>query len=216
CRDWCISRQLWWGHQIPAYSCHLLDEPDKKVWVAAEDETAALEEGRAILGSGSQDIVIERDEDVLDTWFSSALQPFSAFGWPKQSAALSKFYPLSVMETGHDILFFWVARMVMLGTNLTGQLPFKEILLHGIICDAHGRKMSKSLGNIIAPENVIEGISLKDLAAATKASYETGVLAKDELEKALQGQRKMFPDGIPECGADALRFTLLSHNIKSK
>ncbi|CAH1961894.1 unnamed protein product [Acanthoscelides obtectus] len=159
-RDWCISRQLWWGHQIPAYSYHLLDQPSDKKWVAAEDEAAALAKAMAVLGVAEEEIVIQRDEDVLDTWFSSALQPLSAFGWPKK-AAPDRFYPLSLMETGHDILFFWVARMVMLGTHLTGQLPFKEILLHGIICDSHGRKMSKSLGNIIAPDDVIDGITSK-------------------------------------------------------
>nr|XP_022920244.1 valine--tRNA ligase [Onthophagus taurus] len=128
---------------------------------------------------------------------------------------LKKLYPLSIMETGHDILFFWVARMVMLGTQLTGQLPFSKILLHGIVCDAHGRKMSKSLGNVISPEDVIHGSTLKELENALDKNYKSGLITKEEFNKAIAGQKKMFPEGIPQCGADALRFTLCSHNIKN-
>ncbi|KAG5898253.1 hypothetical protein JTB14_029631 [Gonioctena quinquepunctata] len=214
-RDWCISRQLWWGHQVPAYSCHDQKNPEKTIWVAAENEQVARWKAAGKLGAEEADVIVNQDEDVLDTWFSSALQPFAAFGWPQQTDDLARYYPLTLMETGHDIIFFWVARMVMLGTQLTGKLPFQKILLHGIVCDAHGRKMSKSVGNVVAPEDVIRGISLEKMEETTKCSHASGVLSAEELNKAVQGQRKMFPAGIPECGSDALRFTLMSHNIKS-
>ncbi|KAJ8924985.1 hypothetical protein NQ315_001150 [Exocentrus adspersus] len=187
-RDWCISRQLWWGHQVPAYTCCLPNSPSKSVWVAAASVEEARTKAAKQLEANEEDLQVTRDEDVLDTWFSSALLPFVAFGWPRQTEDLSKYYPLSLMETGHDILFFWVARM--------------------------GRKMSKSVGNVVAPENVIHGASLKELAEGSKESHEAGVLSKEELERAIRGQKKMFPEGIPECGTDALRFTLMSHNIK--
>ncbi|KAL5011472.1 hypothetical protein ScPMuIL_010023 [Solemya velum] len=151
------------------------------------------------------------DEDVLDTWFSSALFPFSAMGWPDQTSDLEKYYPTDLLETGSDILFFWVARMVMLGKTLTGKIPFSEVLLHGILRDAHGRKMSKSLGNVINPMDVINGISLQDLHKQVEESN----LDPAEIEKAKAGQREQFPEGIRECGTDALRFTLCSYNIKA-
>ncbi|KRT85570.1 tRNA synthetase [Oryctes borbonicus] len=158
-RDWCISRQLWWGHRIPIYSCHIEGEQNTYCVAASSLETAKIK-GGIKLGCESNRIIAVQDEDVLDTWFSSALLPFSAFGWPNDDE-LNRYYPLSLMETGHDILFFWVARMVMLGMQLTGKLPFSKVLLHGIIRDGEGRKMSKSLGNVIAPEDVILGRSLQ-------------------------------------------------------
>ncbi|XP_056641604.1 probable valine--tRNA ligase, cytoplasmic isoform X2 [Diorhabda sublineata] len=213
-RDWCISRQLWWGHRVPAYSCSSI-KSGTTVWVAAGNEQTAITKGAAQLGVDTSDIRVKRDEDVLDTWFSSGLLPFASFGWPDKTIDFEKFYPLSLMETGHDILFFWVARMVMLGIQLTDRLPFDKIFLHGIICDVYGRKMSKSLGNVVAPEDVIDGISLEEMEEATKRNYNIGILSIEEFERSIQGQRKMFPRGIPACGSDALRFTLLSHNVKN-
>uniref|UniRef100_A0A1B6D572 valine--tRNA ligase n=2 Tax=Clastoptera arizonana TaxID=38151 RepID=A0A1B6D572_9HEMI len=201
-KDWCVSRQIWWGHQLPMY------EYNSK-WIAAH----SLEEAAKCFCTSPANV--KQDPDVLDTWFSSALFPFTSLGWPNKTEDFAKLYPLSLMETGHDILFFWVARMVMLGTQLTGQLPFKKVLLHGIICDAHGRKMSKSLGNIVDPIDVINGLSIQDLKTQIKNSHAAGLLSEEEMEKATAGQLKLFPNGIPECGTDALRFTLLSHNIKN-
>ncbi|KAK9886784.1 hypothetical protein WA026_018437 [Henosepilachna vigintioctopunctata] len=211
-RDWCISRQLWWGHRIPAYLCRF---DEKERWIAAKDLDSAQKKASSHFGVSSNLIQIKQDNDVLDTWFSSSLLPFSVFGWPKNTEEFSKYYPLSLMETGHDILFFWVARMVMLGTEMTGQLPFRKVLLHGIICDSQGRKMSKSLGNVISPESVIDGISLQSLNESAQANRSSGILSQEELKKTLQEQKKMFPNGIPECGADALRYTLVSHDIKN-
>lgn len=161
CHDWCISRQLWWGHQIPIYKCQYNDNVVE--WIAAKSVDECKEIALKKFATNSKDLItIERDTDVLDTWFSSAILPFSVFGWPhKNINNLQNEYPLHLMETGHDILFFWVARMVMLAQILTNSIPFKTILLHGIICDAHGRKMSKSLGNVITPKQVIYGITLK-------------------------------------------------------
>ncbi|XP_049545988.1 valine--tRNA ligase [Anopheles darlingi] len=217
CHDWCISRQLWWGHRIPAFR---VQHGRCTHWIAArslDEARAKYVNERANLAemSGNETVTIEQDTDVLDTWFSSALLPFSTTGWPNSVTPNQQEYPLDVMETGHDILFFWVARMVMLGQELTGTLPFRKILLHGIICDEQGRKMSKSLGNVIKPEHVVNGITLERLQEETKASFRQGVLSETELEKSLAGQRKMFPSGIPECGTDALRFTLCSANVKN-
>lgn len=210
CRDWCISRQLWWGHQIPAYK---ISDGNSETWIAAKSKEEAEKKFREKQpGTGS--LKIERDQDVLDTWFSSGLLPFSVFGWPNVNEDFNKFFPLSVMETGHDILFFWVARMVMLSMELTGKLPFKEVLLHGIICDSYGRKMSKSLGNVVLPDQIIHGATLGELQRHTEALVEKGILSAEELEKSLDGQRKMYPFGIKECGIDAMRFTLCSQNIK--
>ncbi|XP_060535750.1 valine--tRNA ligase-like [Cylas formicarius] len=208
-RDWCISRQLWWGHRVPAYSC---SGGGGRAWVAAESATEARRKARAVLDCAEDDVVAAQDEDVLDTWFSSALQPFSVFD---QKGDLERYYPLSMMETGHDILFFWVARMVMLCTQITGVLPFREAILHGIVCDARGRKMSKSLGNVVAPDDVIRGATLPDLEKSIADSYEAGLFTEEEFVRAIKTQREAFSAGIPQCGADALRFTLLTHNVKS-
>ncbi|KAJ8866183.1 hypothetical protein PR048_033707 [Dryococelus australis] len=234
-RDWCVSRQLWWGHRVPMYLCGKTDDVAGAVWIAASSADHARRKAAAQLHLSleeAEQLSVVQDEDVLDTWFSSALLPFSALSWPDQvyyiflfsdlarghmgdSMDFKKYYPLSLMETGHDILFFWVARMVMLGLQLTCRVPFERILLHGILCDAHGRKMSKSLGNVVSPEDVIFGISSQELQKRNLEKLEAGLLSKPEFEKATEGQRKLFPNGIPECGADALRFTLASHNIKS-
>ncbi|KNC25702.1 hypothetical protein FF38_12885 [Lucilia cuprina] len=210
CHDWCVSRQLWWGHQIPAYKA-VDTTTNESTWVAAHSADEALSKAADILKSNS--ITVTQDSDVLDTWFSSALLPFSASNWPSEE--YKKDYPLDVMETGHDILFFWVARMVMLGVKLTGTAPFKKILLNGIVCDAHGRKMSKSLGNVVTPQQVVQGASLESLQEDVKTTHKAGILSSAELQKSLKGLQRMFPQGIQECGTDALRFTLCSHNIKS-
>lgn len=213
CRDWCISRQLWWGHQVPAFECTF---NNKTIWVVGNNrkdvETKAMKEFEVDTLDGIQ---INQDSDVLDTWFSSALLPFSAMGWPNVDDFYERNYPLDIMVTGHDILFFWVARMVMLGQVLTGKVPFTDVLLHGVVCDANGRKMSKSLGNVITPQQVIYGASLEDLKNETHKSYENGVLSLNEVQKSIKGQKTLFPKGIPECGTDALRFTLCSQDIKS-
>ncbi|XP_054733519.1 valine--tRNA ligase [Anastrepha obliqua] len=209
CHDWCISRQLWWGHQIPAYFAK--DVEGNTCWVAALSEEEATKSAKLLLKA--EMCSIERDPDVLDTWFSSSLLPFSVFNWP--SSEYKTRYPLDLMATGHDILFFWVARMVMLGVKLTGEAPFKKVILNGIVCDAHGRKMSKSVGNVVTPQQVIQGASLEDLETELQASHDAGLLNKEELKKSFKGLQKMFPKGIQQCGTDALRFTLCSHNIQN-
>ncbi|KAL1291935.1 valine--tRNA ligase, mitochondrial 1 isoform X1 [Arachis ipaensis] len=214
-RDWCISRQLWWGHQIPAWYVTLEDDQLKEFgvyndhWVVARNEEEAQAEASQRY-SGKKFHLI-RDPDVLDTWFSSGLFPLSVLGWPDDTKDLKTFYPTSVLETGHDILFFWVARMVMLGMKLGGDVPFRQIYLHPMIRDAHGRKMSKSLGNVIDPIEVINGISLEGL----HKRLEGGNLDPKELAVAIEGQKKDFPNGIEECGADALRFALVSYTAQS-
>lgn len=157
-------------------------------------------------------IVLNQDEDVLDTWFSSGLYPFSVMGWPNQTDDMHAFYPTSLLETGHDILFFWVARMVFFSQKLLGKLPFKEVFLHPMVRDAHGRKMSKSLGNVIDPMDVISGISLEDL---NKLLYDSNLDPK-EINKAIAGQKEDYPNGIPECGTDAMRFALCSYNTQGR
>lgn len=209
-QEWCISRQLWWGHRIPAYKV-IKPVQEKELWFTGRTMEEAVKKAEEKLGVKGVEVV--QDEDVLDTWFSSGLFPFSVFGWPDvDNDDFNAFFPTSLLETGHDILFFWVARMVMMSIGLTGKLPFHTIYLHAMVRDAHGRKMSKSLGNVIDPIEVIEGISLADLQ---QKLYE-GNLPEKEIEKAKKGQEVDFPDGIPECGADALRFGLLAYTLQGR
>ncbi|KAJ1656257.1 valine--tRNA ligase [Dispira simplex] len=216
-QDWCISRQLWWGHRIPAYLVKFANDQgnaeataDISRWVVARSEAEA--QRIAAERFPGQTFTLDQDPDVLDTWFSSALWPFSIQGWSQDNPDLRNFYPASFLETGWDILFFWVARMVMAGIKLTGKVPFKEVFCHAMVRDAHGRKMSKSLGNVIDPIDVIEGITLTDL----QAKLTQGNLDEREVKKAAAGQAADFPKGIPECGTDALRFALCAYTATGR
>ncbi|XP_026274038.1 valine--tRNA ligase [Frankliniella occidentalis] len=215
-QDWCLSRQLWWGHRIPVFKCCFPNGSSEK-WVAAGSGSEAKVKASAQFSCQPDDprLTVLQDEDVLDTWFSSSILPFSALGWPEMTEEFQNLYPLSLMETGHDILLFWVARMVILGELLTHKLPFENVLLHGVIRDASGRKMSKSIGNVVSPEDIREGRTIEELVSAIVLSHESGVIPKQELKNAIQNQKKMFPEGIPQCGTDALRFTLCSYPIES-
>ncbi|KAL1967143.1 hypothetical protein VTN77DRAFT_3434 [Rasamsonia byssochlamydoides] len=207
--DWCLSRQLWWGHQAPAYFIQLEgqkgDDSDGNLWVTGRNEEEAYQKAAAKFPG--QKFTLKRDPDVLDTWFSSGLWPFATLGWPNKTPDLEKLYPTAVLETGWDILFFWVARMIMLGIKMTGKVPFREVYCHSLIRDSEGRKMSKSLGNVIDPLDVMEGIELQKL----HDKLLTGNLAEKEVATAMKYQKKAFPKGIPECGADALRFSLVAY-----
>ncbi|KAH7408159.1 valyl-tRNA synthetase [Phaeosphaeria sp. MPI-PUGE-AT-0046c] len=208
-QDWCLSRQLWWGHQIPAYFIELEGgkgtDADDALWVTGRTEEEAHKKAEAKYPG--QKFSLRRDEDVLDTWFSSGLWPFSTLGWPEKTVDFEKLFPTSLLETGWDILFFWVARMVMLSLHLTGKVPFTEVYCHSLIRDSEGRKMSKSLGNVIDPVDIMDGITLEKLHAQLR----TGNLDPKELKMAEKYQKTAFPQGIPECGADALRMSLVGY-----
>ena len=194
-QDWCISRQLWWGHRIPAWY-----DTEGNVYVGKDEAAIRSKHGLP------DNLSLTQDDDVLDTWFSSALWTFSTLGWPEETEELAKFHPASVLVTGFDIIFFWVARMIMMSLHLKREVPFKQVYVHGLVRDGEGQKMSKSKGNVLDPIDLIDGIDLETLVNKRTSS----MMQPQQAAKIEKATRKQFPDGIPGYGTDALRYTFYS------